>query len=68
MGTILKYLFYIALIMLIYILAKDIYDGKINGRTDMNELTSQIETSSRELIREGAQAVKEEMDDSKAKK
>ena len=33
MGTILKYIFYVALILVIYLVAKGIYDGKITEDT-----------------------------------
>ncbi len=59
MGTLLKYIFYIALILLIYIVAKDIYDGKINQDTTVQEVGKSVETQSEQMIDKGINAVKD---------
>lgn len=62
MGTLLKYIFYIALILLIYIVAKDIYDGKINQDTTVQEIGKSVETQSEQMIDKGINAVKSAAD------
>ena len=42
MGTILKYIFYVALILVIYLVAKGIYDGKITEDTTVAQVGSNI--------------------------
>lgn len=50
MGTLLKYIFYIALIMLVYIVVKDIYDGKINQDTTAGEIGSNVSSQSQQMV------------------
>lgn len=59
MGTLLKYIFYIALILLIYIVAKDIYDGKINQDTTVQEVGESVGTQSKQILKDGVEAVKD---------
>lgn len=59
MGTLLKYIFYIVLILLVYIVAKDIYDGKINRDTTVQEVGQSVETQSKQIIDDGVSAVKD---------
>lgn len=58
MGTLLKYIFYIVLIALVYIVAKDIYDGKINRDTTVQEVGQSVETQSKQIIDDSVNAVK----------
>lgn len=62
MGTLLKYIFYIALILLIYIVAKDIYDGKINQDTTVQEVGESVGTQSKQILKDGVEAVKDVAD------
>jgi len=59
MGTLLKYIFYIVLILLVYIVAKDIYDGKINRDTTVQEVGQSVENQSKQIIDDGVSAVKD---------
>nr|QIM10655.1 hypothetical protein PlAlph_5470 [uncultured Alphaproteobacteria bacterium] len=62
MGTLLKYIFYIVLVLLIYIVAKDIYDGKINQDTTVQEVGETVGTQSKQIINNSVEAVKEAAD------
>ena len=42
MGTILKYIFYVALILVIYLVARGIYEGRITEDTTVKEVGSNI--------------------------
>lgn len=42
MGTFLKYVFYLAVILLVYIIIVGIYNGKITKESTVSEVGSQI--------------------------
>ncbi len=43
MGTFLKYLFYLVLIIVIYLVGKGIYEGNIDRDTTVGEVVEQVE-------------------------
>lgn len=57
MGTLLKYVFYVILVVVIYLVAKGVYDGNINKQTTVGSVVEQVETGSEQLAEEGAQEV-----------
>lgn len=60
MGTLLKYIFYIIIILLIYLVAKDIYDGKINQDTTVREMGTTLEQQSQKIVKDGVAAIEKE--------
>lgn len=57
MGTLLKYIFYIIIILLIYLVAKDIYDGKINQDTTVREMGTTLEQQSQKIVKDGVATI-----------
>lgn len=66
MGTLLKYLFYIVLIVVIYLIGKGIYDGNITESTTVGQVMSDVDSGSKQLIKEGAAEAKFEIEKSNA--
>lgn len=62
MGTFLKYVFYIVVIVVLYLVARGIYDGSITEKTTVGEVVSDVDTGSKELVKEGYQATKESIE------
>ena len=60
MGTLLKYIFYIIIILLIYLVAKDIYDGKINQDTTIREMGTTLEQQSQKIVKDGVATIEKE--------
>lgn len=60
MGTLLKYIFYIIIILLIYLVAKDIYDGKINQDTTVREMGTTLEQQSQKIVKDGVATIEKE--------
>ena len=67
MGTILKYIFYVALILVIYLVAKGIYDGKITEDTTVAQVGSNIADGTQQLVSDTKKAIDERADKAKAK-
>ena len=67
MGTILKYIFYGALILVIYLVAKGIYDGKITEDTTVAQVGSNIADGTQQLVSDTKKAIDERADKAKAK-
>lgn len=67
MGTILKYIFYIVLILVVYLIAKGIYDGKITESTTVKEVGTDISSGTQQLVDESRQAIDKHTKDMKAK-
>ena len=59
MGTILKYIFYVALILVIYLVAKGIYDGKITEDTTVAQVGSNIADGTQQLVSDTKKAINE---------
>lgn len=65
MGTFLKYLFYIVLIVVVYLVAKGIYTGDINEKTTVGQVVSDVESGSKQMVKEGVDAAQNAVDDYK---
>lgn len=52
MGSFLKYVFYLVLIVIIYLVGKGIFDGKISEKTTVGEVVSQVETGAQNMVKE----------------
>lgn len=62
MGTFLKYLFYIALIVVVYLVGKGIYEGQINDKTTVGEVVTEVKNGTKEMVKDGVNATKEAID------
>ncbi len=65
MGTFLKYLFYIALVVVIYLVGKGVYEGQINEKTTVGEVVSDVKSGTKDMVREGVNAADNAIDDYK---
>ena len=63
MGTLLKYLFYLFLIIVIYLLAVGFYEGTINKDTTVGEVAQDVTEGTKNIIQDGYQATKETLKD-----
>ncbi len=57
MGTFLKYIFYIILIVVVYLVGRGIYEGSINEQTTVGSVVEQVGEGSRQLATDGADAM-----------
>lgn len=65
MGTFLKYLFYIALVVVIYLVGKGVYEGQINEKTTVGQVVSDVKSGTKDMVREGVNAADNAIDDYK---
>lgn len=65
MGTFLKYLFYVALIVVIYLVGKGVYNGNINEKTTVGQVVNDVESGSKNIIQEGVDSTKDAVDNAK---
>lgn len=65
MGTFLKYLFYIVLIVVVYLVAKGIYNGDINEKTTVGQVVSDVESGSKQIVKESVDAAQNAVEDYK---
>lgn len=65
MGTFLKYLFYIALVVVIYLVGKGVYEGQINEKTTVGQVVSDVKSGTKDMVREGVSAADNAIDDYK---
>lgn len=63
MGTLLKYVFYVILVVVIYLVAKGVYDGNINKQTTVGSVVEQVEAGSEQLAEKGAKKVENAVKD-----
>ena len=63
MGTFLKYLFYLILIVVIYLVGKGIFEGQITETTTVGEVVDNVESGTKRLVKEGVEATKDAVDD-----
>ncbi len=63
MGTFLKYVFYLVLIIVIYLVGKGIYQGEINEKTTVGEVADTVESGAAQMAKDGANSVKAEIKD-----
>ena len=57
MKTLFKYLFYLIIIAILYIVISAVYDGKINSSTTMEEVRAQVSTDAKKIVTDTANAV-----------
>lgn len=67
MGTILKYVFYVALILVVYLVAKGIYTGDINETTTVGQVVSDVGSGTKQIVNESIDAAQEAVEDYKDK-
>lgn len=63
MGTILKYLFYIFLIIVIYLLGVGFYEGTINKDSTVGEVTQDVAEGTKDMVKDGYNATKDAIKD-----
>ena len=51
MGTFLKYVFYLVLIIVIYLVGKGIYQGEINEKTTVGEVADTVESGAAQMAK-----------------
>lgn len=56
MGTILKYLFYIILIIVLYLVGRGIYEGQITETTTVGEVMSEVGAGTKDIVKKGVDA------------
>lgn len=61
MGTLFKYIFYIILAILIYVIGKDIYDGKINEDTSVLQVGNDVATGTKSTFENGIKKLEQEI-------
>ena len=66
MGTFLKYVFYLILIIVMYLVGKGIYDGDITEKTTVGQVVDTVETGAAQMAKDSGNAVKEEIQDYQA--
>ncbi|MBQ7303675.1 MAG: hypothetical protein IJW75_01995 [Alphaproteobacteria bacterium] len=62
MGTLLKYLFYIFLIIVIYLLGVGFYEGTINKDSTIKEVASDVTEGTKEIVKDGYDTTKKAID------
>lgn len=65
MGTVIKYIIYVLIIIALYIVGKGLYTGSITNSTTIGDVAVQIDNGTREIARDTANAVNEAVDDVK---
>ena len=65
MGTFLKYLFYLVLIIVIYLVGRGIYEGNIDKQTTVGEVVDKVESGSKQMMQDTGDAVENAIDDYK---
>ena len=58
MGTFLKYILYILLIIVLYAVVKGFYDGKINSSTSLGSVVDQVDQEARDVANGTMNAVR----------
>ncbi len=66
MGTFLKYVFYLILLVVIFLVGKGIYDGNIDKTTTVGEVVSQVGDGTKQIVKDTGNAVEEAVDDYQA--
>ncbi len=62
MGTLLKYIFYIVLIVVIFLIAKGIYDGQITQNSTVGQVGSDIAQGTEKLMDKAKTALNEKQE------
>ncbi len=60
-----KYIFYIALIIIIYLVGKGVYEGQIDEKTTVGQVVSDIGTGTKEMVKSGVNATENAIDNYK---
>ena len=58
MGTILKYIFYIALIIIIYLVGKGIFEGSINETTTVGQVVDDVKSGAADMAKKAVEDTK----------
>lgn len=66
MGTFLKYLFYLVLIVVIYLVGRGIYEGNINEQTSVGQVVDQVDSGVKNMATEAGNSVDRAVDDYRA--
>lgn len=66
MGTFLKYLFYLILIVVIYLVGRGIYEGNINEQTSVGQVVDQVDSGVKNMATEAGNSVDRAVDDYRA--
>ena len=66
MGTIIKYIFYAILLVVIYLVGRGIYEGSITQETTVGNVVDQVETGSKEILDNTTENVKRGYENVKA--
>ena len=65
MGTILKYVFYLILIVVIFLVGRGIYEGSIDSDTTVGEVVEQVDAGAKNMVKSGSETVEKAADDYK---
>ena len=65
MGIMLKYLFYVFLIIVVYLLGVGFYFGNINKKTTIGEVVSDVSQGTKEVLQDSFDATKNIINDVK---
>ncbi len=63
MGTFLKYVIYVLVIIALYIIAKGVYDGNITSSTTLGEVATQVDDGTRNMAKDAANDVNKAIND-----
>ena len=58
MGKVIKYLFYLILLIVIYLVGKGVYEGNINQNTTVGSVIKQVDEGGRELAQKAEKEAK----------
>lgn len=56
MGTLLKYLFYIILVIMLYLVGRGIYEGQINEKTTVGQVMTDVGEGTKDIVKQGVNA------------
>lgn len=59
MKTVIKYVFYLVLIAILYIVISAMYNGTINKSTTMSEVGTEIKTGAEKMVSDTANGIKD---------
>lgn len=65
MGTFLKYLVYVLILIALYVVIKGLYDGNINSSTTIGNAAVQVGEGTKEIAADTVNAVGDVIDDAK---
>ena len=66
MGTFLKYVFYLVLIVVVYLIGRGIYEGSITEDTTVESVAEQVDMGSKEMMKNAEDMVEEAVQDYKS--